>query len=177
MADRWVWNLESFGEFSVSSIRKKIDEMRFLKVGDTTRWVKFVPIKVNILAWKIRNDGLPTRFNISRRGIDIHSISCPICESGVESSEHLFFRCRLTREIGRKISQWWNIAYAEVNSYEEWKMRLLSCGLVANLKQMLEGVWYTMWWYVWNYRNKMLFDDKIPMKATIFDNLISSSFS
>nr|GEU74621.1 RNA-directed DNA polymerase, eukaryota, reverse transcriptase zinc-binding domain protein [Tanacetum cinerariifolium] len=67
MADRWVWNLENSGEFSVSSIRKKTDERRFPKVGDTTRWVKFVPIKVNILAWKIRNDGLPIRFNISHR--------------------------------------------------------------------------------------------------------------
>ncbi|GJW48712.1 RNA-directed DNA polymerase, eukaryota [Tanacetum coccineum] len=29
MADRWVWNLESSGDFSVSSIRKVIDEKRF----------------------------------------------------------------------------------------------------------------------------------------------------
>nr|GEU89067.1 mitogen-activated protein kinase kinase 5-like [Tanacetum cinerariifolium] len=64
MDDRWVWNLENSGEFLVYSIQKKIDEMRFSKVGDTTRWGKFVPIKVNILAWKIRNDGLPTRFVI-----------------------------------------------------------------------------------------------------------------
>ncbi|GJX83607.1 RNA-directed DNA polymerase, eukaryota, reverse transcriptase zinc-binding domain protein [Tanacetum coccineum] len=66
-ADRWIWNLESSGEFSVASARKKIDEIRFPIVKDATRWVKCVPIKVNILAWKIRNDALPTRFNISRR--------------------------------------------------------------------------------------------------------------
>nr|GEV67919.1 RNA-directed DNA polymerase, eukaryota, reverse transcriptase zinc-binding domain protein [Tanacetum cinerariifolium] len=89
LADRWIWNLESSGEFSVASAGKKIDEIRFPIVKDATRWVKCVPIKVNILAWKIRNDALPTRINISRRGIDIQSISCPICENGVESSEHL----------------------------------------------------------------------------------------
>ncbi|GJU28537.1 RNA-directed DNA polymerase, eukaryota, reverse transcriptase zinc-binding domain protein [Tanacetum coccineum] len=118
-ADRWIWNLESSGEFSVASARKKIDEIRFPIVKDATRWVKCVPIKVNILAWKIRNDALPTRFNISRRGIDIQSISCPICENGVESSKHLFFKCYLIREIGCKIASWWNINYVEVNSYEE----------------------------------------------------------
>ncbi|GKA53885.1 putative reverse transcriptase domain-containing protein [Tanacetum coccineum] len=51
-----------------------------------TRWVKYVPIKVNVTAWKIKMDALPTRLNISRRGMDIQSLSCPICDCGVESS-------------------------------------------------------------------------------------------
>ncbi|GJZ62658.1 hypothetical protein Tco_0618795 [Tanacetum coccineum] len=58
MNDRWVWNLESSGEFSVASIRRLIDEMRFSNIGDTTRWVKYVPIKVNILAWNYGSDVL-----------------------------------------------------------------------------------------------------------------------
>ncbi|GJU07478.1 RNA-directed DNA polymerase, eukaryota, reverse transcriptase zinc-binding domain protein [Tanacetum coccineum] len=140
LADRWIWNLECSGEFSVASARKKIDEIRFPIVKDATRWVKCVPIKVNILAWKIRNDALPTRFNISRRGIDIQSISCPICENGVESSKHLFFKCYLIREIGCKIASWWNINYVEVNSYEKWKTWLISCRMESKLKQMFEGV-------------------------------------
>ncbi|GJW05823.1 RNA-directed DNA polymerase, eukaryota [Tanacetum coccineum] len=138
-ADRWIWNLESSGEFSVASARKKIDVIRFPIVKDATRWVKCVPIKVNILAWKIRNDALPTRFNISRRGIDIQSISCPICKNGVESSEHLFFKCYLIREIGCKIASWWNINYVEVNLYEEWKTWLISCRMESKLKQMFEA--------------------------------------
>ncbi|GJT38481.1 RNA-directed DNA polymerase, eukaryota, partial [Tanacetum coccineum] len=176
LADRWIWNLESSGEFSVASARKKIDEIRFLIVNDATRWVKCVPVKVNILAWKIRNDALPTKFNISRRGMDIQSISCPICENGVESSEHLFFKLYLIREIGCKIASWWNINYVEVNSYEEWKTWLISCRMESKLKQMFEGVWYSLWWHIWSYRNKILFDDNIPMKAIIFDNVVSSLF-
>nr|GEZ95080.1 RNA-directed DNA polymerase, eukaryota, reverse transcriptase zinc-binding domain protein [Tanacetum cinerariifolium] len=83
--DCWVWNLESSGEFSVATIRRIIDETRFPNIGDTTRRVKYVPIKVNSLAWIIRCDVLPTRMNLSRRGIDIQAISCPICDYGVES--------------------------------------------------------------------------------------------
>ncbi|GKE45570.1 RNA-directed DNA polymerase, eukaryota, reverse transcriptase zinc-binding domain protein, partial [Tanacetum coccineum] len=97
-------NLSS-GEFSVASIKRLIDEMRFPNISDTTRWVKYVPIKVNILAWKIRCDVLPTRMNMSRRGIDIQAISCPICDYGVESSEHLFFRCNMIRDIGKQIAR------------------------------------------------------------------------
>ncbi|GJV24551.1 RNA-directed DNA polymerase, eukaryota, reverse transcriptase zinc-binding domain protein [Tanacetum coccineum] len=137
-------NLSS-GEFSVASIRRLIDEMRFPNIGDTTRWVKYVPIKVNILAWKIRCDVLPTRMNLSRRGIDIQAISCPICDYGVESSEHLFFRCNMIRDIGKQIVRWWNINYEEVSSYEEWKTWLTSCRKAPKLKQVFEGVWYTLW--------------------------------
>nr|GEW86601.1 RNA-directed DNA polymerase, eukaryota, reverse transcriptase zinc-binding domain protein [Tanacetum cinerariifolium] len=90
MEDKYIWSLKNSGKFSVASIRKVIDEKRNLGDGSATRWVKSVPIKVNIMAWKIVNDAIPTRFNISRRGIDIDSIVCPICNGGVETANHLF---------------------------------------------------------------------------------------
>nr|GEX99421.1 probable leucine-rich repeat receptor-like protein kinase At5g49770 [Tanacetum cinerariifolium] len=156
--------------------RRIIDEMRFPNIGDTTRWVKYVLIKVNILAWKIRCDVFPTRMNMSRRGIDIQAVSCPICDYGVESSEHLFFRCNMIRNIGKQIVRLWNINYEEVSTYDEWKTWLTSCRMASKLKQVFEGVWYTLWWFAWTYRNKLLFDNKTPTKSIIFDNVISSSF-
>nr|GEZ15136.1 RNA-directed DNA polymerase, eukaryota [Tanacetum cinerariifolium] len=56
------------GEFSVALVRKVIDEKRLSNVNAMTRWIKCVPIKVNVLAWKIKIDALLTRLNISRRG-------------------------------------------------------------------------------------------------------------
>ncbi|GJS77223.1 RNA-directed DNA polymerase, eukaryota [Tanacetum coccineum] len=102
-ADRWNWNLESTGIFSVASARRRIDEICLLNIGEETRWVKCVPIKINVLAWKIKTDALPTRFNISRRGIDIQDMSCLICDNAIESTDHLFFRCGLVRDIANKV--------------------------------------------------------------------------
>ncbi|GKD18715.1 RNA-directed DNA polymerase, eukaryota, reverse transcriptase zinc-binding domain protein, partial [Tanacetum coccineum] len=120
MKDRWVWSLEGSGEFSVASVRKVIDGVLLPEVTSKTRWIKEVPIKVNVHAWKIKLDCLPTRLNISRRGMHIESILCLMCGKAVESSRHLFFTCRLTSEIMRKISHWWDISYMETTSYEEW---------------------------------------------------------
>ncbi|GJU50043.1 hypothetical protein Tco_1219598 [Tanacetum coccineum] len=50
------------GEFSVASIRRFIDDQRLLTVDSKTLWIKSVPIKVNILAWKIKLEALPTRY-------------------------------------------------------------------------------------------------------------------
>nr|GEW37184.1 RNA-directed DNA polymerase, eukaryota, reverse transcriptase zinc-binding domain protein [Tanacetum cinerariifolium] len=77
-SDRWVWSLEGSAEFSVASIQNIIDDNRLLTVDTRTLWIKYVLIKVNVLAWKIKIEALSTRFNISRRGIDIDSILCPI---------------------------------------------------------------------------------------------------
>ena len=105
--DRWSWSLDDVGDFTVASVRKVIDD-HILPTGNTnTRWVKEVPIKINIHAWKVKNDGFPTRFNMSRRGMEIDSILCPLCNSTTESSRHLFFSCQFIRDIMHKIIRWW----------------------------------------------------------------------
>ncbi|GJR44940.1 RNA-directed DNA polymerase, eukaryota, reverse transcriptase zinc-binding domain protein [Tanacetum coccineum] len=175
-ADRWVWTLEGSGEFSVASTRKVIDENRLKSDLSKTIWVKYVPIKINVLAWKIKMDVLPTRLNISRRGIDIHSISCPICDNGIEASDHLFFRCQIATQLTRKIVNWWNIDQVDVNTYVEWCTWLSSLRMASKSKAMLEGVFYVMWWYLWTYRNHLIFGANTPPKASIFDNVVSSSF-
>ncbi|GJT39879.1 RNA-directed DNA polymerase, eukaryota, reverse transcriptase zinc-binding domain protein [Tanacetum coccineum] len=124
--DRWIWSLQSSGDFTVASIRKLIDEFTLSEVSSSTRWIKAVPIKVNVLAWKIKLDNLPTRLNISRRGMDIDSILCPTCGKAVESTRHIFFTCQIARDILHLITSWWNIPYMEVSSYEEcWRRNVL----------------------------------------------------
>lgn len=97
-------------------------------------------------------------------------------DGGVESSNHLFFQCCLVRQVVCKISTWWNICYAEVNSYDEWLNWLVSLQLTAKHKVLLEGIFYVLWWSIWSFRNKLLFEAKSPSKAVIFDNIVSNSY-
>ncbi|GKA18014.1 hypothetical protein Tco_0697851, partial [Tanacetum coccineum] len=70
----WRWSLHPSGQFSVSAFRAIIDSKLLGHLGFKLRWNNLVPSKINILAWRIRNYRLPTRANIDKRGIDIHSI-------------------------------------------------------------------------------------------------------
>nr|GEV38670.1 RNA-directed DNA polymerase, eukaryota, reverse transcriptase zinc-binding domain protein [Tanacetum cinerariifolium] len=176
MNDRWFWSLEGSGEFSVASARKFIDDNRLLGPPQKTRWINVVPIKNNILAWKVQFDFLPTRLNLSRRGIEIQSACCPVCNKEVESTSYIFFTCSLVRDIYRKITSWWELTYSKFDSYEEWLTWILSLRISSKQKDMLEGIYYVIWWLVWNHWNKSIFDSKSPSKAIIFDDLVSRSF-
>nr|GEW43585.1 hypothetical protein [Tanacetum cinerariifolium] len=56
ISDRWTWTLNSSGEFSVASVRNLIDVKILLECEGEgehkTRWIRYVPIKVNTHAWK-----------------------------------------------------------------------------------------------------------------------------
>nr|GEX36174.1 RNA-directed DNA polymerase, eukaryota [Tanacetum cinerariifolium] len=174
--DRWVWSLEGSGEFFVASVRRLIDDNMFPEVASKTRWIKVIHVKVNVHAWKVMLDCLSTRMNISRRGMEIESILCPMCGEVVESSRHIFFICRITREIVRKITRWWDVSYSDLSSYEEWLDWLLNLRLSVKHKHFFEGVWYGLWWHIWWFHNKCGFDSQIPLKAAIFDDIVSWSF-
>nr|GEU54925.1 RNA-directed DNA polymerase, eukaryota [Tanacetum cinerariifolium] len=55
-------NLDGEGVFLVSSARRFIDEGLCVMDGSPSRWLKLIPIKVNILAWRLASNKLPTRF-------------------------------------------------------------------------------------------------------------------
>nr|GEV35580.1 RNA-directed DNA polymerase, eukaryota [Tanacetum cinerariifolium] len=132
--DRWIWTLVGSSEFFVSSVRKIIDDTLLPSVNSKTRWINVVPIKINVLAWKVKYDYLQTRLNLSRRGMEIDSILCPICERSVEFSRHLFFSCRFICGVMQKIMRWWNMDYQDISSYEDWCIWILSLNLNLKLK-------------------------------------------
>ncbi|GJT66352.1 hypothetical protein Tco_1017832 [Tanacetum coccineum] len=58
--DRWAWDLNGGGDFCVKDARDLVDEVLLPKENVATRWIKTIPIKVNVFAWKLHLDRLPT---------------------------------------------------------------------------------------------------------------------
>ncbi|GJR33753.1 retrotransposon protein, putative, ty1-copia subclass [Tanacetum coccineum] len=46
-----------------------------------------------IFSWRARRDRLPTRVNLSCRGVLLDSHLCPLCNAAMEDVQHVFFRC------------------------------------------------------------------------------------
>ncbi|GKC07669.1 RNA-directed DNA polymerase, eukaryota, partial [Tanacetum coccineum] len=175
--DRWFWDLNGNGVFCVKDVRKLLDESFLPKEATATRWIKFVPIKINVFAWKVSLDRLPTRVNLMHRGIYVSSLSCPICSSQFEDMSHLLFSCTMATDVTRLVCRWWDLVWSPLGSYSEWLSWFNSIRLGSNLKTMLEGVFFVTWWCLWNFRNRFLFAAQKPRKDVIFDDIVARSFS
>nr|GEV81651.1 RNA-directed DNA polymerase, eukaryota [Tanacetum cinerariifolium] len=173
--DRWTWMANSSGEFSVASVRKIIDNKICSGGEHSTRRIRCVPNKINIHAWKVMTGSLATKFDISRRGIDIDSILCVNCGIGVETISHLFFTCYMATHVRQLINRWWDVLDMEIDSYARWKDWIVTIRMTSKSKMMFEGVYYVMWWLLWLYRNKKIFEAKVPIKAMFFDDASSIS--
>ncbi|GJT22467.1 RNA-directed DNA polymerase, eukaryota [Tanacetum coccineum] len=66
---------------------------------NTSRWVKQISIKVNVLAWKISMDRLPTRVNLHRRGVQVSPISCLFVVRHSSNLDLLLFCCGIGKDM------------------------------------------------------------------------------
>ncbi|GJT72751.1 RNA-directed DNA polymerase, eukaryota, reverse transcriptase zinc-binding domain protein [Tanacetum coccineum] len=97
--DTWEFSIDSTRIFSAKSMRNHITIMSNHIDSHPTRWNKLLPIKVNILTWRVINRRIPTRTNLDRRGIDLDSVHCPLCDEDLESEDHIFVSCEIASGI------------------------------------------------------------------------------
>ncbi|GKC24957.1 uncharacterized mitochondrial protein-like protein [Tanacetum coccineum] len=121
---------------------------------------------------KIKNGTiLPTFIPSSRQVADaLTHISFSQLKS-VESISQNLCACSMARDLCRKIATWWGVSFSKFSPYEEWPEWLLNHQIHSDQREVLEGVFYMLWWFVWSFRNKSLFGTSILFKAVIFDDL------
>nr|GEV68877.1 RNA-directed DNA polymerase, eukaryota [Tanacetum cinerariifolium] len=173
----WACGQAAHYKMGVKDVRRLLDDFFLPKSDVATRWVKCVPIKVNVFAWRVWLDRLPTRANLICRNISVLSPLCPICSTVDEDISHLLFKCELASGITRLICRWWDLSWSPMSSYSEWLSWFKNIRLYSKSKVLLEGVFYIAWWSVWNFRNHLLFSDKAPRKDVIFDDIVTRSYS
>nr|GEV10126.1 RNA-directed DNA polymerase, eukaryota [Tanacetum cinerariifolium] len=117
--DRWFCDLIGDGEFRVKEVRNILDNLFLPSHFESTRWVKYIPTQINVFAWRVRRDYLPTRANLNRRGIILNSSTCPLCQSYEEDINHVLFRCELAHIIIRQICRWWELDWQGLMSFSD----------------------------------------------------------
>ncbi|GJY14799.1 RNA-directed DNA polymerase, eukaryota, reverse transcriptase zinc-binding domain protein [Tanacetum coccineum] len=173
--DGWNWELDTTG-YSVASACMHIDEHTLNGTFTSTRWLRCIPIKVNIFIWRLRLDKLPTLVNMDRKGIDVDSLICPICNEHVENVDHLFFSCEMAHDLWGLLARWCTLDIPEVSNITEWFSWLDDAHVSKSARIILEGIASTIMWSVWNLRNAWIFSSSKPKKANIWDSIVHYSF-
>ncbi|GKC33866.1 RNA-directed DNA polymerase, eukaryota, reverse transcriptase zinc-binding domain protein, partial [Tanacetum coccineum] len=118
--DTWIWSLDGADGFSVASVRQLVDSHILVVDQFATRWNRCVPIKINVFMWRLLLNKLPSRVNLDRRGIDVGSILCPICQDDVESVYHLYFSCEMAKDLWDLLAKWWELDIPVCANISEW---------------------------------------------------------
>lgn len=84
-----VWQLESKGQYSASSLYHVINFRGMQPVFLPAVWKIIIPLRIHVFLWLLTHNKLMTRDNLRKRHI-IKPLDCVFCSEN-ESIHHLFY--------------------------------------------------------------------------------------
>lgn len=105
------------GEFTVCSVYKLLLQGNFNNpnnynpIDNTTCYKKLwnlnLPFKIKITAWKTTFSYLPTLVNLRTKRLTTEAVY-PRCMQRLETREHIFYDCSITKEIWKNLDYVWS---------------------------------------------------------------------
>ncbi|GJR14581.1 RNA-directed DNA polymerase, eukaryota, reverse transcriptase zinc-binding domain protein [Tanacetum coccineum] len=168
--DSWEFSLNDSQCFTVSSMRKHIESFILSIDAEKLRWNNLIPIKLNILTWRISLDRIPTRSNLDSKGIDLDSRLCPVCNDEIKTSQHLLIDCSIAKSSWILVSKWWGF-HDYPKDLPSLIKRADNTNLPTKFAHFFDAVVQTTLSAIWNLRNKICFDSKPSRKDLIGDDI------
>ena len=112
-----------------------------------TMWQLKLPAKIRIFSWNACMDGLPTRLNLARRGLN-NETTCPQCKTALESTSHALIHCEKLGDV------WWSWHSCPVNllgrdiNLVDIALEILEAGSPQDLEIFIATAWSI--WLNWN---------------------------
>lgn len=110
--DTWRWHLDPVHGYSVREsfrfITSSGDMVDKTLVDDV--WHKHVPSKVSLLVWRLLRNRVPTKNNLTHRGVLPTNDTACVAGCGIsETTQHLFLQCNISNELWSQVWKWLGI--------------------------------------------------------------------
>ncbi|XP_019055998.1 PREDICTED: uncharacterized protein LOC109115886 [Nelumbo nucifera] len=165
--DKWQWKWNSDGVFSVKSLASNLCSRGVPDFLGRQVWNPTSPTESNFLVWITALDKCLTRANLVRRGIQILDLSCSLCGSSAESTDHLCIHCPFSSQLWSHFLRW-----VMPRSVKE----LLCCWKLMGLSKKKKTVWKTIpiavFWSIWSERNRRIFCNKASSPEEIIQKTV-----
>jgi len=165
---KWVGNDQQ--EYSVKSGYSVLNKEELIQDSGIFQllWSLKIAPSVTVFAWRILLDRLPTRANLARREGQVGNVWCPMCQEGIETTQHLFTTCKVTQKVWDLCDRWvgnvtvgHNVITAHFQSF-----RLLSQSQRVN--KVWKGMWVATVSEIWNHINNVVFKGGVVDHEEIF---------
>ncbi|XP_071696191.1 uncharacterized protein [Rutidosis leptorrhynchoides] len=141
--DSWHWSMASDGVFRVKILASEIDGKMLTSCGSNQSTLRnnLAPKKIEIFVWRALRKRLPVLMELDKRGIDLHSVRCPLCDNDVESVDNTLIFCKSSLDVWDRISHWWNMG-----NFSNFSIKEICSIPESNSMSPLEG----------NYGNRLI---------------------
>ncbi|XP_022024592.1 uncharacterized protein LOC110924925 [Helianthus annuus] len=174
--DSWVWNADSSNSFSVQNVKKILMNDRNVRRVHNMVWTGWVPLKVNIHAWRLDMDRLSTKINLRRRNINVGDGSCVLCQSVEESALHLFTGCIVSSGVWQGIEKWRCLGPIFLFDIKDIFSLPSTIPGTNTKKKIIRRIVMTTCWVIWKSRNKAVFEDAKPLVCDMIACIKSWSY-
>nr|GEU60725.1 RNA-directed DNA polymerase, eukaryota [Tanacetum cinerariifolium] len=132
--------------------------------------------RFNIFIWRSLRDRLPFRWNLSRKGIDVISINCLICDHGIDSAYHTLWVCLLASTVWTRVFNWLDLSPPSISNMLGLYAWIDSLHMSSSKKDILVVVCGVTLWSLWSFRNEVIFGTVHPKRSMLFDKIVDYSF-
>ncbi|XP_071740118.1 uncharacterized protein [Rutidosis leptorrhynchoides] len=71
--------------------------------------LKILPQKIGVLVWRVKQMRIPVRVELDKRGVDLDSVLCLVCEIDLDTVERIFLHCSFAKDLWARFFRWWSI--------------------------------------------------------------------
>ncbi|XP_071695125.1 uncharacterized protein [Rutidosis leptorrhynchoides] len=177
-SDKWIWKLGNNGIFSSRSLNSTIDKLSVAArvPFKPTSLNNLIPQKIGIFIWRASKNKLPVRTELDKRGIDLHSTRCPVCDEDIKTLQHSLISCKIATEVWDSIRIWWKLDLLHINNISD----IEKASNPALKQSMLASFWQAVVWvtsyYLWKNRNAHVFRNNPLCPPKIVADIQSKSF-
>ncbi|KAI5436046.1 hypothetical protein KIW84_022476 [Lathyrus oleraceus] len=177
--DKLIWWRDVEG-FSVRNAFKRLYSLNagnhigseFRRCEIQRLWKAFIPCKVKLFGWRWILGALPTRKELSHRGVisGVEGSYCPLCELEEESVGHLFLKCCKVKTIWKDVLSWFGVVFDDILDLSDRGTIVTGEDVLLFLSNSLDGklkssffafIWPLVCWSIWNARNNLVFNHSI----------------
>ncbi|XP_071698997.1 uncharacterized protein [Rutidosis leptorrhynchoides] len=137
---------------------------------------KLVPKKVELFIWRASKKKISVRVELDKRGIDLHSVWCPLCDDDLESVDHSLILCKRVIDIWKRVYNWSDRGNFSTSSLED----LFSINQLNQGSKQGNLVWQAIRWtcayLVWKNRNSLIFQNKAWNSPVALNEIQVKSF-
>ncbi|XP_071694694.1 uncharacterized protein [Rutidosis leptorrhynchoides] len=177
--DPWKCTLDPSGTYTTKSMAHLINSLKLggNALNTTIPRNNLLPQKVFIFIWRAFQKKIPVRYELDKRGIDLDSILCPLCEREIESVEHSLVLCPKSALIWKHVLDWWAQDISIISNLNDAIINNQAFALNKHGSSLWQVTKWITCYIIWKHRNLKVFSKKVWSLASILSEIQTQSYS